>query len=223
MSGPPGRSATVTSLSGRVNALKFMQRASNSSSTSSPASTPSKPNAPSSSHSTPRASPTPASPAAGSGTTAETEEQWTLSPAAIDKLRAKNQNSRKEKGGPRIVQEAGFDAWLITREKEQQGGSRQTFGSLAKRREEDEESKKRAREEPDFEHSDNDESCSEEEEKSAKGFVKPGDFSKKKSKKQVDSDPPARGKKANQGGKKDQDKVVFARKRGGKAGISGGR
>ena len=119
----------------------------------------------------------------------------------------------------RIEQEAGFDAWLITREKQEatagsKGNQRQTFGKLGKQKEEEEEedSKKRSRasdeEEPDFESED---------EKQSKGFIKPGSSKSKK-----DEASPSGNKKVKHG-KKDQDKVVFARKRGGKQGISGGR
>lgn len=230
MSAPPGRSATVHSLSGRVNALKFMQRASPSSTptkstTSTLPSTPATPASPSTS--------VPASPSIGGE-----DEQWSLSPAAIARLRAKAQGQSKNVG-PTIEQEAGFDAWLITREKEAQSSeergaktsSRQTFGKLGKQKEDDDEedSKKRSRgaddgegEEPDF---DEDES----EDEKPRGFVKPGSLSKsnkaKRSEKQEQAPSPSSSKKARKDkgkGGKDQDKVVYARKRGGKLGISGG-
>ncbi|SPO31020.1 uncharacterized protein UTRI_05342_B [Ustilago trichophora] len=241
MSAPPGRSATVTSLSGRVNALKFMQRASPSTSSSSP-STPSKPStsrtpqvaSPSPSTGTSPAPSIPGSPALGG---AAEEEQWSLSPAAIAKLRAKahgkSSQQKKEEALPTISQEAGFDAWLISREKESSAAAqekklnaRQTFGKLGKNKEDDNdedegESKKRSRSnhnrdnnddglEPDFESASEDEKP-----KPSKGFVKPGSLK---------SESPSASKKAkkNTPGKKDQDKVVFARKRGGKLGISGG-
>ena len=192
------RSATVTGLSGRVSALKFMQRASPS---SSPSNTPTK-----ASQSTPLASPSPAPSAPGSPAVGNEEEQWTLSPAAIAKLRGKRKVDKKE--GVKIVQEAGFDAWLIGQEKEQEGGSRQTFGSLGKRKQTAEE-EARLKEEPNFEE--------EEEEEEPKGFVKPGTLTNKRSKHDE-------GAKKARKGSRDQDKVVSVRKgRGGKAGISGGR
>ncbi|SJX64603.1 uncharacterized protein SRS1_15420 [Sporisorium reilianum f. sp. reilianum] len=229
MSAPPGRSATVTSLSGRVNALKFMQRAS-------PSSTPTKPTA--STSRTPLASPSPATPASlapslpGSpfaGATAD-EEQWSLSPAAIARLRARAAGSGNVGKGPTISQDAGFDAWLISQEapkevKEGKASQRQTFGKLGKLKQEGDEeqldSKKRSRGsndaeeglEPDFE-------SEESEEEKPKGFVKPGSL--KKSKKGGKQESPSAKKAKKNGAGKDQDKVVFARKRGGKLGISGG-
>lgn len=195
------RSATVTGLSGRVSALKFMQRASPSS-----PSTPTKPSSQSAA-----ASPSPAPSAPGSPAVGNEEEQWTLSPAAIAKLRGKKKADKKER--VKIVQEAGFDAWLINQEKEQEGGSRQTFGSLGKRKQTAEE-EERLREEPDFEEE------GEEVEETPKGFLKPGSLSKR-SKQESSSD--SGSKKAKKGGR-DQDQVVSVRKgRGGKAGISGGR
>lgn len=247
MSAPPGRSATVTSLSGRVNALKFMQRASASASSSTSSSSPSSPSTPAkaSTQTIPLASPSPAQPGSpsvsvpGSPSLAAAEEdQWTLAPAAIAKLRAKAAGHKRE--GVKISQEAGFDAWLIEREKKQpeagqsqgQGrGQRQTFGSLKKRPQEDDEEqqgqgvKKRSKAphdtqdglEPEFQESEESEV-----EQKPKGFVKPG--SVKKQQKQGGS--PSGSKKAkknsSQGSSKDQDKVVYARKRGGKLGISGG-
>ncbi|TKY88863.1 hypothetical protein EX895_002104 [Sporisorium graminicola] len=250
MSAPPGRSATVTSLSGRVNALKFMQRASPSSTSN----TPTKPTA--SSSRTPLASPSPATAAAASPSPsvpgspfggAVDEEQWSLSPAAIAKLRAKAsrpETASVQKKGPTISQEAGFDAWLITREKQVPGDSassrtsqRQTFGKLGKQKQEadeDQDSKKRSR----GQHDDNDDDednaeglepdfeSGESEQESPKRFVKPGSLSNgknkdKRSDKQHQESPSAKKPKKNGAGK-DQDKVVFARKRGGKPGISGG-
>ena len=247
MSAPPGRSATVTSLSGRVNALKFMQRAS-------PASTPTKSTTASTSASTsrtpaspsPAASPAPSVPGSPAVGGAE-EEQWALSPAAIAKLRAKAQaNTQSSKNNtaaaPTISHEAGFDAWLITREKQTAAAdskptSRQTFGKLGKQKEDDEddnekedegESKKRSRSkhedglEPEFDSADSDDGEDARSSKGkGKGFVKPGTWAKSGTQ---DASPSAAKKaKKNAGSRsKDQDKVVFARKRGGKPGISGG-
>ncbi|KAJ9474919.1 hypothetical protein PHBOTO_004789 [Pseudozyma hubeiensis] len=243
MSAPPGRSATVTSLSGRVSALKFMQRASPSSSPSSAANTPvksSQPASPASPLSTPGPSTSTLIP--GSPSFGAEEEQWSLSPAAIARLRAKaqGQSQKVEAKGVRISQEAGFDAWLIEREKHPTSGegkkqsARQTFGKLGKQKDEDEEqeskqdSKKRSRgskeeqgQEPDFEES---EDSDEEEENKPKRFVKPGSIKGKSGAKKSEGDSPSSNKKAKKNAKagKDQDKVVFARKRGGKLGISGG-
>ncbi|SPO30725.1 uncharacterized protein UTRI_05342 [Ustilago trichophora] len=247
MSAPPGRSATVTSLSGRVNALKFMQRASPSSSSSFSSSSPSTPSKPRVSRRSQLASPSPSAGASPAPSISESsalggeaeEEQWSLSPAAIAKLRAKAQGKNIQQKNadalPIISQEAGFDAWLITREKdsvvaeeEKKPNARQTFGKLGKNKQDDNDeeegqSRKRSRSnnhnnkdeddgglEPDFGSASQDEKS-----KPSKGFVKPGSLK---------SENPSASKKAkkNTGGKKDQDKVVFARKRGGKLGISGG-
>ncbi|SNX87103.1 uncharacterized protein MEPE_05813 [Melanopsichium pennsylvanicum] len=247
MSTPSGRSATVTSLSGRVNALKFMQRAS----PSSPSSSPSKPTASTSATCT-LASPSPAaaSPALASSTFGgeASEENWSLSTAAIAKLRAKAtgqlQTNKQVKQGPTISQEAGFDAWLIGREDLENSSSatkqssRQTFGKLDKRRDdvpegqEQEESRKpsikidnddkekgeQATLEPDFE--------SDTEKPRKTDFVKPGSIkndsaSHKRLRQDASSSATKKAKKGRHS--KDHDKVVFARKRGGKLGISGGR
>lgn len=129
-----------------------------------------------------------------------------------------------------IEQEAGFDAWLISTK--EVSSSRQTFGSFGKQEQDEEEEKKKKRsrgqaddggEEPDFDEQ-------ESEEETPKGFVKPGSLGNKskqnkgsESKERVGS--PSSSKKARKDkgrGGKDQDKVVYARKRGGKLGISGG-
>ena len=248
MSAPPGRSATVTSLSGRVSALKFMQRASPSTSSTPTKSTASSSRTPLGSPSPAASSPAPCIPGSPAfGAAAAEEEQWSLSPAAIARLRAKatgsnRGNKTKATDVPTISQEAGFDAWLITREKEQPSeatnpgrtSQRQTFGKLGKQKQgqdderEEQDSKKRSRGqqddeddqtlEPDFDES--------EKEEEPKGFVKPGSLSaksthnKKSNNQQQDSRSQKKHKKHDRG--KDQDKVVFARKRGGKPGISGG-
>ncbi|GAC94877.1 hypothetical protein PHSY_002450 [Pseudozyma hubeiensis SY62] len=219
-----------------------MQRASPSSSPSSAANTPvksSQPASPASPLSTPGPSSSTLIP--GSPSFGAEEEQWSLSPAAIAKLRAKarGQSQKAEAKGVSISQEAGFDAWLIEREKQPTSGegknqsARQTFGKLGKQKDEDEEregkqdSKKRARgtkeehgQEPDFEESED----SDEELENPKGFVKPGSIKGKKDEKKREGDSSSPNKKAKKNAKagKDQDKVVFARKRGGKLGISGG-
>lgn len=193
------------------------------------------------------------------------DERWSLSPAAIAKLRAqaqanqpqtKTSNQHKKAPTVNISQEAGFDAWLITREKEslvdqakeQRVASRQTFGRLGKKQTDDEEqpqeaegeegSKKRSRSsksdnpvqdqdqddsdglEPDFDSQD-------EASRPTKraSFIKPGSLSKANSKENPSPSPSAKKSKryetsANK--TKDPDTVVFARKRGGKPGISGG-
>ncbi|KAJ1019850.1 hypothetical protein NDA13_006073 [Ustilago tritici] len=236
VSAPPGRSATVTSLSGRVNALKFMQRASPSSTPTKASNSTASNTAASTSH-TPLASPSLAASASGSpapfgATEGAVEEQWSLSPAAIARLRAKatgSKEKKKETTGPEISQQAGFDAWLITRDQPTsvagKGDSRQTFGKLGKNKEEDPDdtepgsSKKRSRTdegeglEPDFDSASNSSEADE-----LKGFVKPGTL--QGARKQQRQSSPSSAKQARSGGKKDQDKVVFARKRGGKAGIS---
>lgn len=140
----------------------------------------------------------------------------------------------------KISQEAGFDAWLIEREKQPTSGegkkqsARHTFGKLGKQKDENEEqeskqdSKKRARgskeehgQEPDFDES---EDSDEEEQEQPKGFVKPGSITGKSGAKKSGGDSSSSNKRAKKNAKagKDQDKVVFARKRGGKLGISGG-
>lgn len=249
MSAPPGRSATVTSLSGRVNALKFMQRASPSSSPS----TPSRPTAAAAATATaspsPAASPSasiPGSPSIGAG--AIEEEQWSLSPAAIANLRAKAQGQshptdKERSNAPRIEQEAGFDAWLINRETQQQQqqtsgsgrrtGHRQTFGVLGKRKQDQNGQEEQEEQEPTSDNRskgrDRDQaeaeadSLSDEgaENQSATGFVKPGSLKKGDRKSEASASASKRAKKSA-GPSKDQDKVVYARKRGGKLGISGG-
>lgn len=261
MSAPPGRSATVTSLSGRVNALKFMQRATASSASSAASASNTRTESSTASQRTPPASRSPAttSPSASIRASpllgAAEEEQWSLSPAAIAKLRPRaqaqaqsqsqsqsHQSTTQEPKRPKIYQEAGFDAWLIEREKQLSDeatnriNQRHTFGQLGKQQggdkdedegeDEEQDSRKRPRGQTDDEQGQ--ESEESEEQGSQPRFVKPGSLgkrSKSNTKHIANGSPDSLSNKANKGKRRtsnDQDKVVFTRKRGGKPGISGG-
>lgn len=267
MSAPPGRSATVTSLSGRVNALKFMQRATASSASSAASASNTRTESSTASQRTPPASRSPAttSPSASIRASpllgAAEEEQWSLSPAAIAKLRTRaqaqaqaqsqsqsqsqsHQSTTQEPKRPKIYQEAGFDAWLIEREKQLSDeatnriNQRHTFGQLGKQQggdedededegeDEEQDSRKRPRGQTDDEQGQ--ESEESEEQGSQPRFVKPGSLgkrSKSNTKHIANGSPDSLSNKANKGKRRtsnDQDKVVFTRKRGGKPGISGG-
>ncbi|PWY98137.1 hypothetical protein BCV70DRAFT_218966 [Testicularia cyperi] len=274
MSTPSGRSATVTGLSGRVQALKFMQRGGAASPSTTPGraspshSLPSSPSTPArqlqigtaslSGAASPvesrTASPAPALPGAAE------DEQWSLSPAKIAQLRAHANKSASNStpaaisvSSAHIYHEAGFDAWLIERQKSESdssasrlstSGHRQTFGSLDKK--DREPSKKRTRSEedqdpntePDFdfeESFDEDEDKDEVDAESSKrkksgsgktngkqGFVKPGTLGKGR----LEQSPSGAKKNKTQSRSsksKNEDKVVYARKKGGKKGISGGK
>lgn len=260
------RSITVTGLSGRVQALKFMQRGSAAGATSST------PSAPTSATSTParqatsgystpasgQTSPAPHTPAA-SGSYGQEEEQWSLSPAKISQLTAKAQvkalqNASKPASPAKIEHEAGFEAWLLSRERNSANTSsesgattntRQAFGSFkapvasetgAKRSRDHTEEESRT--EPEFDidedSEDDDEVLSLEEGskppqdkklRRKNGFIKPGALqnSGNKSGKRSSSTPSPSAKKSKSAKTRDQDRVVYTRKRGGKQGISGGR
>lgn len=203
MSAPPGRSATVTALSGRVHALKFMQRGSPSTPSKTTSETPATPSTPASP--SPAASPAPSvpgSPAAAFGQ----DEQWSLSPAAIARIRA-NAKTPTAKAGPVISHEAGFESWLIKRTGAEQPAANQrlTFGKIGKTN--------TVGTEPEVE-ADESRAASDEDEQKGERFLKPG--SSKRSAQ-------AEGKAAKKQRRRGEDKVVIARKRGGKPGISGGR
>lgn len=259
-----GRSVTVTGLSGRVQALKFMQRGSTAS--SSGTSTPSTPSTPikhagtTSGHSTPAQtssaplSPTlTASPAAAAPSYAPDEEQWSLSPAKISQLTAKakaqNRHTATTSAVPsaNIEHEPGFETWLLDRERpsSRSTNTRQTFGSFKLAASTDsptasEAGKKRARDQSDEPSLGIDRlSQSEEEDKvlskdpdvgrgkksQKNGFIKPGSLQNtSKSGGKTPSSPASKASQNFQSGKaKDQDRVVYTRKRGGKQGISGSR
>lgn len=264
-----GRSVTVTGLSGRVQALKFMQRGSaagtSSSTPSAPTSATSTPfKQTTSGHSTPasgQASPalSPSTPTAA-GNFGQEDEQWSLSPAKISQLTAHVRPKAPQSAGTpvspaKIEHEAGFEAWLLSREREssrsasESTNTRQTFGSFkasapaatsesGKKRSRDL-TEEEARTEPgldvDEDSEDNDEVLSLEEGSNPSrsqtspgkknGFIKPGSLQNNGSHKgkHPSSSPSSSTKKAKTGKKKDQDRVVYTRKRGGKQGISGGR
>ncbi|SPO47587.1 uncharacterized protein PSANT_05275 [Moesziomyces antarcticus] len=190
MSAPPGRSATVTALSGRVHALKFMQRGSPSTPSKTTSETPATPSTPASP--SPAASPAPSvpgSPAAAFGQ----DEQWSLSPAAIARIRA-NAKTPTAKAGPVISHEAGFESWLIKRTGAEQPAANQrlTFGKIGKTN--------TAGTEPEVE-ADESRAASDEDEQKGERFLKPG--SSKRSAQ-------AEGKAAKKQRRRGEDKVPYA-------------
>ncbi len=109
--------------------------------------------------------------------------------------------------GPVISHEAGFESWLIKRTGAEQPAANQrlTFGKIGKTN--------TAGTEPEVE-ADESRAASDEDEQKGERFLKPG--SSKRSAQ-------AEGKAAKKQRRRGEDKVVIARKRGGKPGISGGR